>query len=61
MKDEELDELKLCPFCGGSGFMYEGYTGYGVVCIRCGAETAEYIEKHEAVKKWNQRIDGKQL
>ena len=61
------EELKPCPFCGGTGKVYvkRGYHGYepdiyGVKCIVCGASvelTHGYVNLSNAVRtKWNRRI-----
>ena len=66
-----MDELKLCPFCGGEAYLRapEKITGtafcsVSVECKRCGASpfaTMVYAfaddtdKKRAAVKAWNRR------
>lgn len=57
-----MEELKLCPFCGGKAFVGEDETpsnntvSYGVVCRRCAAIGPVAFTEAGAVQKWNRRI-----
>jgi len=60
-----MDELKPCPFCGGSAvYIAKNYLGQHYVrCPDCGAvvwgsDTDETITEKEAVKAWNRRADN---
>jgi Lar family restriction alleviation protein len=58
-----MDELKLCPFCGGEPFIkqYKDFYLYKVICENCHVETGGWREKRKAVKAWNRREDDKLL
>ena len=61
-KGKTMDELKRCPFCGGSAFIPKRKVGGDllpwVFCENCGVET-EYCETvEEAIKAWNMRADN---
>ena len=60
------NELKPCPFCGGSAIFYsydpfDGYQGnntmYAVECTKCVA-TVKGITEEIAKSKWNRRTDN---
>ena len=60
------EELKPCPFCGGSAYHSNCYNGtdfwWEIDCWRCGARVASRKTvfqnnktRDEAIKKWNRR------
>lgn len=61
-----MDELKPCPFCGGSaklikrklktGFYARGGTYY-VHCKRCLISTKPRKDAYMVIAEWNQRIN----
>ena len=60
------NELKPCPFCGGSAeietdwdLTCDGYEpiGYYVVCDECMNQTATYKDEEDAIEAWNRRIE----
>jgi len=46
-----------CPFCGKEPTVYEGYSGWHIVCFgcECGPGTARHKRKEEALTVWNER------
>ena len=72
MKDQRVEHLKKCPFCGGDAdYMTQyGRRGYfnWVECITCGCRTKTFSSGEEefslnstqfAAYAWNRRRDGK--
>lgn len=54
-----MNELKPCPFCGGEAEfeIYEDDISlFNVVCKRCRAESAMFVEKEKATEAWNRRV-----
>lgn len=61
-----MDELKSCPFCGGSRIKvyrsqnkklrYLGIEQYKVSCVKCAAQLCR-AKKEEAIKAWNMRAE----
>lgn len=58
---EETEDLKLCPFCGGTAEISEcsDRSGY-VVCTRCRQHgeiwgSYDYSGKQMAIQHWNRR------
>ena len=55
-----MDELKPCPFCGGTPITVvddETEEKFGVKCFKCGGSI--YPEKetlYEAIEAWNRRM-----
>lgn len=49
-----------CPFCAKEPTVYEGYSGWHVICFgcECGPGTAGHKRKEEAVRVWNDRKRG---
>jgi len=56
-----MDKLKLCPFCGGEAKPVPrfcmGYSGDGVICSVCHAETPKHLEYAAARRWWNTRAE----
>lgn len=60
--------LKPCPFCGSDEILVKDYdhygidswyTGYGVVCMDCGAQTkTHYKTEKKAIHAWNRRVNN---
>lgn len=58
-----MDELKLCPFCGGNAELrskqvnyYSGGWSYRVCCVNCGVSTKEWWNPEEVIAMWNRRV-----
>lgn len=57
-----MNELKSCPFCGGSAYDHIKYYIHSntqrhvVKCTKCNA-MMEYRNKDAAIKAWNRRSD----
>jgi Lar family restriction alleviation protein len=50
------EELKPCPFCGGSNVStYEVKGSYSTLCVGCGGEGPEEDSEAEAIAAWNRR------
>lgn len=49
------DELKPCPFCGGTANIAKGQIEFWVYCPHCGARTEFYETEQEAADSWNAR------
>lgn len=49
-----MDELELCPFCGGKAEI-KWFIGYYVRCQECHIETDLYKRKDSAIWRWNRR------
>jgi Lar family restriction alleviation protein len=58
-----MDELKPCPFCGGKA-RYANVDVKWIIsyieCEACGCRTAAEIDKNDAKRAWNRRIDHAQ-
>lgn len=57
------EELKACPFCGGTARAIEYHAGYGSVwCDNCRIEIPnhewEELPIKDAIKKWNTRAEN---
>lgn len=58
-----MNELKLCPFCGGPAvILSDEYTAndmtyYFAGCLKCGCRTPQVEEKKRAIKVWNKRVN----
>ena len=57
-----MDELRLCPFCGGEAELCEDAGGYSVDCTVCGAGIGYFGNglpdaKGAAVAAWNRRAE----
>uniref|UniRef100_A0A6M3J5B8 Putative restriction alleviation protein n=1 Tax=viral metagenome TaxID=1070528 RepID=A0A6M3J5B8_9ZZZZ len=60
--DTTIEELKLCPFCGGKASFQEIGAQRGRFCIRCHKCWAKSVfvddyEKNIAIEQWNKRVD----
>lgn len=55
-----MPELKPCPFCGSTNAIERETVTYQWVCLcdNCGASTAVYDEKDEAIEAWNRRVEN---
>ena len=59
-----MNELKLCPFCGGTAFCNEYVYAFDSYCVEthlvecngCHATTFEYDTEEEAIEAWNRRM-----
>lgn len=49
------EELKPCPFCGGSGSYSNAGFGFIVKCRKCGSKTSIQESGKEAADAWNNR------
>jgi Lar family restriction alleviation protein len=49
------EELKTCPFCGGTDIMSFDTGAHWVSCQTCGAEGPVVDDREDAVAKWNER------
>lgn len=55
-----MDELKPCPFCGGTAIMRElPYRMFFVHCDSCRVETDCEDSPEDATNVWNRRAAGK--
>lgn len=52
-----MDELKLCPFCGGDAKASQSTTHNRVYCKSCTAMTEAYDKPEQATAAWNQRAE----
>ena len=58
-----IDEIKNCPFCGNKPKIHRSVFSerYRIRCENgCGAETAPFAIKEEAIKAWNARTSKSQ-
>ena len=62
-----MNELKLCPFCGARNNDEEIFLAVGwcietdtcaVFCNRCGASSVECDSREEAIEAWNRGERG---
>lgn len=60
-----MDELKLCPCCGGKAKVlhYETYTidfasmyKHYAICLKCKANTDLKASIEDAIEAWNRRV-----
>lgn len=52
------EELKSCPYCGGSAAYVDDTSFYGhVKCMNCGIRTVT-ANKDYVTGLWNQRVQG---
>lgn len=50
-----MQELKQCPFCGGTGKLRKRNNKYYVECDGdCWTQTNKYTDKHLAIDEWNE-------
>lgn len=73
MINEEIDALmKPCPFCGGKvDLTYQGSSDWSIECETCPIQGGFWVDAHifgygegetmEVVKRWNTRVDEKEL
>lgn len=56
--DDDVQELKTCPFCGGEAIAV-GNDNFGyVACIHCSATTKMFPDEETATLAWNRRVDN---
>ena len=55
------EELKRCPFCGGTANIAKGRIEFWAYCPHCGAQIELCETKQEAVKAWNTRTIENEL
>ena len=52
-----MEELKLCPFCGGKALIHTYFDeGYVIECNHCDAKSAGKESIEEAIEAWNTRL-----
>lgn len=57
------DKLLPCPFCGGEAEVFDYFnqgkqkTRWQVNCTKCMGAFGENDSKHEAIEKWNKRVN----
>ena len=49
------EELKRCPFCGGTANIAKGQIEFWAYCPHCGVQTELYETEQEVAKAWNTR------
>ena len=49
------EQLKTCPFCGGTANIAKGRIEFWAYCPYCGAKTEFYETEQEAADSWNRR------
>lgn len=54
-KEPKEDELKPCPFCGGSASVANNGTLYYAKCDECCTEGAKMYGFYNATEAWNRR------
>ena len=53
-----MNELKLCPFCGGKAKCRENSAfGHYIYCTKCNTTSDFYASSAAATKVWNRRVD----
>ena len=61
-----MNELKLCPFCGGEAryFVFSNSRSYlaahVVSCLKC-KKRVQGVSKVNVIEKWNRRVDNEAL
>ena len=60
VEDEEMIDLKPCPFCGGTDLHLESFSGWGddvIVCYECLAifSQQEITCEEDLIEAWNRR------
>ena len=67
LRSKKMNELKPCPFCGGSGHVYEDerlsikpydFPKWYIVCKKCGIRTPT-AKMEQVVRIWNRRAKDK--
>ena len=56
---EQTNELKSCPFCGGSDLWIDGgeyLNSFAVICTHCGGRIGYFDTKADAIAAWNRRV-----
>ncbi len=48
-----MNELQLCPACGGVATLTNGFRGVFAVCVACGYKTPDYKSAETAIRVWN--------
>ena len=49
------ENLKRCPFCGGTANIAKGQIEFWAYCPHCGVQTELYETEKEVAKAWNAR------
>ena len=57
----DKDELKACPFCGGTAAKQIDKSLYYIECINCECRTARFFEELEAHYAWNRRANDERV
>ena len=56
--EDAMPDLLPCPHCGsGAAVVKAPYTGWTVMCKGCEASTMPLKDWHDAVVRWNRRVD----
>ena len=59
-----MEELKLCPFCGGKAELLivpDKQTKWIVRCRSCFTNNCTFVSDHDAVEAWNRRASNEQV
>jgi hypothetical protein len=59
MEQEDIMELKKCPFCGGVVELYRNDGRFCVICNPCleGGFYGLFYSEQEAIDAWNRRAE----
>ena len=49
------DELKPCPFCGGTELQIQHKNSFYIICTECGIKLGFFKAPQEAIDAWNKR------
>lgn len=59
IKEElEMEELKLCPFCGEKPFLVQGWDCFYISCDNCNCDGPIGATEEDTIKSWNTRQEG---
>ena len=53
-----MERLDKCPFCGNRAEFVTGasvFAPHKIQCMTCGANSASYVSKDNAIAAWNRR------
>lgn len=53
------EQLKLCPYCGGSATLHKVYDSFFVKCFKCDMGDTKLEREGVAIKRWNNRTSKK--